>query len=111
VGGSSGVPSAFLQPMSIIPLAAVPRDHSLRVAASRLVLNTRPAVHADGLWIVVKVAWYYGKTMLTDWKETVASRALVGVNAGAVGCHGTFPSISACVSLKASSAAAPKALK
>ena len=79
----------FLQPMSIVPLAAVPQSQLLSVKPVRLVLNTRLLTQADGLWLVVKVAWYYGKTMLTDWKESVASRALVGVNAGTVGCHGT----------------------
>ena len=75
----------FLQPMSIVPLAAVPQSQLLSVKPVRLVLNTRLLTQADGLWLVVKVAWYYGKTMLTDWKESVASRALVGVNAGTVG--------------------------
>jgi hypothetical protein len=74
--------------MSMLPLAAVPPSKPLRVAPCRLVLNTQPAASSEGVWVVVRVAWYYGKSMLTEWKESVASRVLIGVNAGAVGSHG-----------------------
>ncbi len=82
----------MLSPMSLAANASMPPAAQLKLRVSRVTLHSRPVV-ADSLYVSVRAALYYGKSMLTEWKETVAARALTGASAGLLMAYGVWLSL------------------